>query len=91
MNEPVTEYSCPLEFFGKHQNAIPKLSKVALYILNTKATSVSSECLFSKASDIITDKRSRLKQELAEQLELLICYIFCVRNEPTFFYKFVKL
>ena len=72
-NSPVTEFSCPLDFYKKNESIFLNLKMVSKIIFATTATSVPSECLFSKASELITNRRNRLKPELAEKLLLLSC------------------
>ncbi|RMZ97007.1 hypothetical protein BpHYR1_002650 [Brachionus plicatilis] len=44
----------------------------SLIISATTSTSVPFECLFSKSGELITNRRNRLKPELAEKLLLLV-------------------
>lgn len=58
----------PLQWWASHTSNYPLLSKVVRVILAVPATSVSSERLFSRAGQIISDRRSSLTPTHAEQL-----------------------
>lgn len=53
------------------ENTYPNLSKLAFKYLSIVATSVPSERLFSKAGDILTEKRNRLKGKHLSKLLFL--------------------
>ncbi|KAL7632170.1 UNVERIFIED_CONTAM: hypothetical protein RMT77_010628 [Armadillidium vulgare] len=67
-------HSNPLEFWKKHTNLFPILSDVAKTFLAIPATSVESERMFSKAGDLISDRRTRLSSKNVEKI------IFVNRN-----------
>jgi hypothetical protein len=58
----------PLQWWAANKDIYPMLSQVARLLLAVPATSVSSERLFSKAGAIISDRRSKLSPQHAEQL-----------------------
>jgi hypothetical protein len=47
------------------------MANIAKRLFCITASSVPSECVFSKAGQLITKKRSRLQPELAEDLLIL--------------------
>uniref|UniRef100_A0A674MNF8 BED-type domain-containing protein n=1 Tax=Takifugu rubripes TaxID=31033 RepID=A0A674MNF8_TAKRU len=53
----------PLNWWKKNESTFPLLNKVAKKYLGTVATSVPAERLFSKAGEIISQRRNRLKSE----------------------------
>ncbi len=53
----------PIEWWKKQGGKYKKLSKVALKFVAIPATSVPRERVFSDAGNIVTKKRSRLKDE----------------------------
>lgn len=61
----------PLVYWVNVSAAYPELSKVAIKYLSSVATSVPSERLFSKAGDILTQERNRLKGKTLSQLLFL--------------------
>ncbi len=67
----VNEFSCPLNFYKINENIIPNMAKIAKMVFCITASSVPSECLFSTAGDLISQKRSRLQPECAQDLLLL--------------------
>jgi len=67
----ITEYSCPLEFYKLNLMHLPNMARIAKMLFCVTASSVPSECTFSKSGQIITPKRSRLIPELAEELLIL--------------------
>jgi len=60
-----------LKFWDINTNIYPHLKKVVEPYLSLVATSVPSERLFSKAGNIITEKRNRLKGDKLQQLLFL--------------------
>lgn len=54
------KHSCPLAYWEKSCN---QLKDLAFKYLSIPATSVPSERIFSKAGDIMTKKRSRIKDK----------------------------
>lgn len=59
------------KFWEVHSAMYPYLKKIAEPYLSLVATSVPSERLFSKAGNIMTEKRNRLKGEKLQQLLFL--------------------
>jgi len=59
------------KFWNVHKTIYPHLSKIAGPYLSLVATSVPSERLFSKAGNIMTNKRNRLKGEKLQHLLFL--------------------
>jgi len=59
----VNEFSCPLNFYNINENIIPNMAKIAKMVFCITASSVTSECLFSSAGDLISQKRSRIHPE----------------------------
>ena len=59
----ISRQSDPLEWWHNNTHVYPALHKVAKVYLCTVATSVPSERLFSKAGELISAKRNRLKLE----------------------------
>ena len=62
------EFSCPLNFYKINENIIPNMAKIAKMVFCITASSVPSECRFSTAGDLISQKRSRLHPECAQDL-----------------------
>ena len=60
-----------LYFYKLYERSFPILTSVAKSILAITATSVPSECLFSKAGLIETDLRNRLNPSRLEQLTFI--------------------
>ena len=74
----------PFKWWQDHYKHYPILAKVSQRYLPSPATSVHSEHLFSGASEVYDEKRSRLQPELAESL-LMIKYNFAlVGNDYTY-------
>ncbi len=67
----VNEYSCPLEFYQNNEKILPNMAKIAKMVFCITASSVPSECLFSTAGNLISEKRSRLHPECAQDLLML--------------------
>ena len=69
---PLTDLEAnPIKYWTDMAKAFPDLSKIALKYLSVVATSVTCERLFSKAENIMTEKRNRLKgQKLHMQIFL---------------------
>lgn len=71
LNEPRTENSENiLDWWRKHENVYPSLSKMAKDFLGTPATSVPVERLFSRAALTITKRRNRLG---VDSIKSLMC------------------
>jgi hAT family C-terminal dimerisation region len=60
----------PIQFWMQ-TTQFKNLQPLALKLLQTTATSVPSERMFSKAGNIMTDKRSRLKPDSIHKLNFL--------------------
>lgn len=58
----------PLDFYKEHQNVYPHLANLSRLLFAIPASSVPSECLFSKAADITNNDRNRLKADKVEAL-----------------------
>lgn len=67
----VFENSCPLNFYKLHEDRLPNMARIAKMLFCITASSVPSECLFSSAGQLISEKRTRLQPECAEDLLLL--------------------
>ncbi|XP_028837232.1 zinc finger BED domain-containing protein 1-like [Denticeps clupeoides] len=61
----------PLSWWKEHQNEYPLMSRLAKVYLCIPGTSVSSECVFSTAGDIVTAQRSVLSSKHVDQLLFL--------------------
>ena len=60
-----------LEFWKLHQFKYQRLPKMAKYYLSIPATSMNVESLFSRAGQIIPERRAKLSTEFSENLVLL--------------------
>jgi len=60
-----------LKYWDQNANMYPHLKKIVHPYLSVIATSVPSARLFSKAGNIMTEKRNRLKGEKLQQLLFL--------------------
>jgi len=69
--EPINLESDPLKWWKVYQNEFPTLAIIAKKYLCVQGTSVPSERVFSCAGNIITDHRSSLSTEHAEELIFL--------------------
>lgn len=67
----VEENSCPLLFYKKNNHLLPNMAKISKMIFCITASSVPSECMFSSAGELISQKRTRLNPECAQDLLLL--------------------
>ncbi|OJT02272.1 Zinc finger BED domain-containing protein RICESLEEPER 2 [Trametes pubescens] len=70
----VTKHIDTVEFWWEHRNVYPTLARMALDILPIPASSVAVERLFSRASQVATDRRSRLGPDVFEWIECLNHY-----------------
>ena len=61
----------PLEWWSKNAHTFPSLERVAKVYLSAVATSVPSERLFSKAGELISAKRNRIKPKNVNMLLFL--------------------
>ncbi len=66
---------CVLKWWATNAVRFPLVAHMARYYLALPATSVPSEQLFSKAGQVITERRNRLKPEHAEQFNSLSSYV----------------
>ncbi len=71
LKNTVTDTSCPLKFYQLNKDNLPNLANIAKMLFCTTASSVPSECLFSKSGELISKKRTRLNPVLAEDLLIL--------------------
>lgn len=67
----IDRHEDPLEFWQKREPSYPKLAKLAKKFLMIPATSVPCERVFSKAGELITDRRNRLSAKHVDQLLFL--------------------
>ena len=68
MTIKVNENSNPLEFYKNNKVLLKRLSVFSKMVFSITASSVPSESTFSNAEDIISDHRSRLTPQHAEEL-----------------------
>ena len=61
----------PLTYWGTRANVFPNVYKLAQRYLNIPATSVPCERVFSKAGEVVSQRRSRLKPKTVEMLLFL--------------------
>lgn len=61
----------PIKYWLLHKAAYPYLYRVALQYLSTPASSVPCEIIFSKAGEIVSQRRSRLKPSTIKQILFL--------------------
>ena len=61
----------PIRWWKEHEAKYPVLAKVARKYLGIQATSVASERVFSKAGELISKRRSRLKSKNVDILLFL--------------------
>lgn len=61
----------PLKWWKKRMLVYPNLSKMARKYLGIVATSVPSERIFSKAGELVSEKRNRLNPEHVQQILFL--------------------
>ena len=61
----------PLEYWKDHCSTLPRLSLIARDVLSIPATSVPSERLFSKAGELISNRRSSLKAKNVDMILFL--------------------
>ena len=70
-NIPVSWDDAALKWWANNASKYPHLSQVARAYLGIPATSVSSERLFSKTGLIISERRTSLTSQHAEQIAFL--------------------
>ncbi|CAK1597454.1 unnamed protein product [Parnassius mnemosyne] len=71
-NENYGEQTCdPLQFWNEKKCLYPVLFKIAHKYLCIPATSVPSECLFSKTGILCNDRRNRLAPKKVDQILFL--------------------
>lgn len=89
--ESIAEDIGILEFWEKHENNYPKLSKLAKKILCVPASSASAERTFSRLRRIVTDQRFSLSSEKVEMLligsALKWFIVFASELITTYFYN----
>lgn len=68
----------PLLWWKENQHYYPLMSKLVKQHFNIIGTSVPCERLFSKAGNLITDRRSRLKDKTVEQILFLNTNYFLI-------------
>ena len=61
----------PIEFWKTHGHTMPELKKISEKYLCTPATSVPSERIFSKAGQIMSERRNRLSTKNLNQIIFL--------------------
>ncbi|XP_036066356.1 zinc finger BED domain-containing protein 1-like [Oryzias melastigma] len=61
----------PLEYWERQQLIYPTLYKLAIAFLSTPASSVPCERVFSKAREVVSKRRNRLKPKTVEKLLFL--------------------
>ena len=61
----------PLKWWKTRESVYPNLSKIAKKYLGIVATSVPSERVFSKAGQVVTERRNRLKANNVQKLIFL--------------------
>ena len=71
-NQVTAQNSSPYSWRMSNQRAFPVLAAVARQLVCCPATSVSSERLFLKAGDVITNKRNSLAPAKADRLVFLM-------------------
>lgn len=72
LGEPnISRMSNPLDYWELHRHVYPNLYKLAITFLCTPASSVPCERVFSKAGEILSKKRNRLKPNTLEKLVFL--------------------
>lgn len=59
--KPVPKDQDPLLWWQSHEQAFPSLSRLATKYLGITASSVPSEGIFSKAGELVSQRRNRLK------------------------------
>jgi len=67
----LNEHSCPLLFYKINEHQLPNIAIISKMLFCITASSVPSECLFSKSGELISKKRTRLNPVLAEELLIL--------------------
>lgn len=75
---PVDRSADPIEFWIHKKDTFKVLSKLALGILVTPATSVPSEQAFSKSGDLVTKKRNKLSYKTVRKVMCLKSWILYV-------------
>ena len=71
-NEPnLPRKDNPLMWWKDHENKYPSIAKLALKYLCISATSVPSERLFSKAGEVVSKKRNRIKPKNVDMMLFL--------------------
>ena len=60
-----------LQWWKLHENQLPMMAKLAKHILCVPATSTPSERMFSKAGNLITEKRANLNPKKVDMMLFL--------------------
>ena len=66
----VNRFEDPMKWWRQHSNVITKFARLAKRHIGIPATSVPSERVFSKAGELVSARRSRLKQSNVDILIL---------------------
>ncbi|XP_045466082.1 E3 SUMO-protein ligase ZBED1-like [Harmonia axyridis] len=77
----ISRHQNSLLWWKNHKERLPYLSKIAQDQLCTLATSVPCERLFSKAGNILTERRSRLNNKKTQMILFLNSNLSLVENE----------
>uniref|UniRef100_A0A1X7TCX8 HAT C-terminal dimerisation domain-containing protein n=1 Tax=Amphimedon queenslandica TaxID=400682 RepID=A0A1X7TCX8_AMPQE len=65
----------PIVWWSEHEAAYPSLHKLAMKYLSIPGTSVPAERLFSKAGELISARRNRLKPKHVNMVLFLNKYL----------------
>lgn len=72
LSEPnIGRHENPLEYWERQKLVYPNLYNLSLAFLCTPASSVPCERIFSKAGEVVSKKRNRLKPKTVEKLLFL--------------------
>jgi hypothetical protein len=66
LSDSMDRFSDPLAWWKANENTFPKLSKIALRYLSIPASSATVERIFSRAGNVMTPKRTRIKNDIFE-------------------------
>jgi len=78
IREPVLEGTSSdnvIHWWRDNRSRYPLLSRIALDLLSSPATTAADERLFSAANDVINDERARLSEDTAEAIQCLRSWI----------------
>ena len=83
----LNEHSCPFLFYKINEHQLPNMAKIAKMLFCITASSVPSECMFSKSGELTSIKRTLLNLVLAENLLILglnkfdlLCIFPCLKT-----------